>query len=298
MKISGFSYVRGGFDYEVPFLESILSVLPACDEFIIAVGDSNDGTREAIEGLNSPKIRIIDTIWDMTNNEKGKIFAEQSNLALDSTTGDWAFHIQADEVIHENDLPKILDTVHRVNDNKNIDGILLPFLHFTGDYHHIRTSRRIHRNEIRLFKNGLGARAYKDSQGFRKYKSLEGYKSGSEKGEKLRVVKVDAPIYHYTRVRRPENNIKKTQALGYFYQDENVGGKQRKYDPMTGYDRLEKFTGSHPEVMREKIEGQDWDFEFDPAKAVWRKKDKLIQPIEDFLGIRIGEYKNYILVKE
>ena len=66
MRVSGFSYVRNGFTYGYPFIESILSVLPLCDEFIMVVGDSTDGTREAVEKINSPKIKIIDTVWDET----------------------------------------------------------------------------------------------------------------------------------------------------------------------------------------------------------------------------------------
>ena len=110
-KISGFSYIRNGFEFDYPFLESIQSILPICDEFIIAVGDSHDGTREAIEKLGSDKIKIIDTIWDENMRANGAIFAQQSNIALDHITGNWAFHIQADEVIHENDLPKIRQAI-------------------------------------------------------------------------------------------------------------------------------------------------------------------------------------------
>ncbi|RYF69682.1 MAG: glycosyltransferase family 2 protein, partial [Cytophagaceae bacterium] len=82
MKISGFSYIRNGFTYQYPFLEAIQSVLPLCDEFIIAVGDSTDGTREAIEALGDPRIRIVDTVWDETMRQNGKIFALQANTAL------------------------------------------------------------------------------------------------------------------------------------------------------------------------------------------------------------------------
>ncbi len=298
MRISGFSFVRNGFDYEVPFLESIQSILPLCHEFVIAVGNSTDGTREAIEAIGSPKIRILDTVWDMSNNEAGKIFAEQSNLALDHTDCDWAFHIQADEVIHENDLPKIETALLQYDRDKEVEGILLPFLHFAGGYNWIRTSRRQHRNEVRLFRRHLPVRSYKDSQGFRKYKNFESYKNGLEKGEKLKVVKVDAPIYHYTRVRPPEHFNKKNEMLGYYYQEERVGDAPRTYDPMTGFDRLEEFKGSHPAIMQKKVDAQDWEFTFDPQKAVWRKKDKYIQPIEDFLGVRLGEYRNYKLLKK
>ena len=62
-------------------------------------------------------------------------------------------------------------------------------------------------------------------------------------------------------------------------------------------DRVVKFTGTHPAVMKSKIDSFNYRFEHDKSKAIWKAKDKLIQPIEDFLGIRIGEYKNYILKK-
>jgi glycosyltransferase involved in cell wall biosynthesis len=295
MKISGFSYVRNGFDYGVPFLEAYQSVLPICDEFIVAVGDSTDGTREAIEKLTPGKVKIIDTVWNMELRMQGKIFARQTNIALDAVTGDWAFHIQADEVIHEKDLPKIKKALEDNDPNKRVEGFILPFLHFWGGYGYIRTSRRVHPNEVRLFRNGLGVRSYRDSLGFRKYKDFDAYEKGTPKGEKLRVKKIDAPIYHYTEVRGPKAKTKKAQAIGAFYDQEK---------PLTeevmehyGYDRLEKFTGTHPKVMKEKVDAQDWQFVFDPKKAVWRTKDKIMQPIEDILGFKIGEYRNYKLIR-
>jgi len=294
MKISGFSYVRNGFDYGVPFLEAYQSILPVCDEFIVTVGEGNDGTKEAIQKLNDPKIRIIDTVWDMSLRANGKIFAQQTNMALDAITGDWAFHIQADEVIHENDIYKIKEAVERNDNDKRVEGFILPFIHFWGGYDHIRTSRRVHKNEVRLFRNGLGVRSYRDSLGFRKYRDFKAYANDTEKGEKLRVKKINAPIYHYTEVRGPGAKTKKAAAIGAFY-EKNDGKPVQKEE--YGYDRLEKFTGTHPRLMSEKVKAQDWEYVFNPKKAVWRTKDRIMQPIEDILGFKIGEYKNYKLIK-
>jgi len=294
MKISGFSYVRNGFDYGVPFLEAYQSILPVCDEFVVTVGEGNDGTKEAIQKLNDPKIRIIDTVWDMSLRANGKIFAQQTNMALDAITGDWAFHIQADEVIHENDIYKIKEAVERNDNDKRVEGFILPFIHFWGGYDHIRTSRRVHKNEVRLFRNGLGVRSYRDSLGFRKYRDFKAYANDTEKGEKLRVKKINAPIYHYTEVRGPGAKTKKAAAIGAFY-EKNDGKPVQKEE--YGYDRLEKFTGTHPRLMSEKVKAQDWEYVFNPKKAVWRTKDRIMQPIEDILGFKIGEYKNYKLIK-
>jgi hypothetical protein len=300
MKISGFSYVRNGFDYGVPFLEAFQSILPVCDEFIIAVGDSGDGTRAAIENLRSDKIKIIDTVWDTRLNEGGKIFARQSNLALDGITGDWAFHIQADEVIHEKDLPKIKTAIEKNDADKKVEGFILPFLHFWGSYQYIRNSRRIHHYEVRLFRNTPVVRSYKDSQGFRKYSSKEAYEQGIENGKKLHVKKIDAPIFHYNGVRPPAVFRDKPLQMREFYQDEAANKKQDPREKIStdNVDRVTRFTGEHPALMQEKVQAQDWVYTYNPQKAVWKTKDRIMQPVEDLLGFKIGEYRNYKILKD
>ncbi len=293
MTISGFSFVRNGFNYGVPFIESILSILPICDEFIIAVGDSNDGTCEAIEALQNPKIKIVPTTWDMTQNVGGKVFAAQSNIALDNIKGDWAFHLQADEVIHEQDLALINDTLIKYNEDLEVEGFVLPFHHFYGSYHYTRTSRRVHKQEVRIFRNNLPVRAYKDSQGFRKYNNFEHYEKLKEQGTKLNVLKINAPVYHYTEVRKPTINIKKKLINNFYTELSENKVENANTDRRTFYDRLIPFTKSHPLVMHKKVASQDWEFTFNKKNAQWRLKDKLLTPIEDLLGFRIGEFKNF-----
>ena len=91
---------------------------------------------------------------------------------IDNTRGDWAFPYQADEVMHENSLPVILDAIKKYDTDKKVDGfILFPFIRTQGDYFQVRNTRRVHKHEIRLFRNDKLVRAYKDSQGFRKYQN-------------------------------------------------------------------------------------------------------------------------------
>lgn len=296
MKISGFSYVRNGFDYGVPFLEAIQSVLPVCDEFVITVGDSNDGTRQAIKSLGSDKIRIIDTTWDMSLRKGGKIFAQQSNIALDATTGDWAFQIQADEVMHEKDLPTILKAIEAEHHQPGTDGFLFPFLHFWGDYRHVQNSRRVHRFEIRLFKKNKLVRSYNDSQGFRLYNSMEAYENGSDKGKKLKVKLLDTPVYHYNGVRQSELMKAKEKNFSYFYGHDSGSNTATEFN-YHKVPRVIKFTGTHPKVMHKRISEYDYEFVHDRSQSVWKTKDRIIQPVEDLLGVRFGEYKNYKLIK-
>ena len=297
MKISGFSYVRNGIEYDYPFLESIQSILPICDEFIMVLGDSSDSSREAILNLGSNKIKIIDTVWDMNNRTGGKVFAQQANVGLDHITGDWAVHIQADEVVHENDLPKIVEAIKRFDSDPEVEGILQPFMHFWGSYDYVRTSRKVHKHEIRILRNNHFIRSFRDSQGFRKYSGLVGYEAG-EKGEKLRVKKIDAPVYHYNGVRRSEVQDKKIHTFVSMYTPEMAVSKESYASfNFNEVDRLEKFLGSHPAVMHNRIASFEQAFTIDPKQAKGRTTDKIMQPIEDLLGIRFGEYKNYKLLK-
>lgn len=301
MTVSGFTYVRNGFDYSVPFLEAIHSVLPVCDEFIVVVGDSSDGTREAVEKIDDPRVKIVDSVWDMSLRKGGKVFAQQSNIGLDHISGDWAFHIQADEVMHERSLPILKKLMEDYRHNDKMDGFLFPFLHFWGDYYHIRSSRRVHPYEIRLFKNNKLIRSYRDSQGFRVYNSREGYETGKESGTKLRVIRTDTPVYHYNGIRTPEELYTKLKKFNFFY-DQNKGSNQKEKpggaEDLHKVDRVTEFTGEHPAAMENRIAAFDFTFEHDRSKARWKLKDKLVQPVEDFFGIRFGGYKNYTLLKK
>lgn len=298
MTISGFSYVRNGFTYGVPFTEAIASILPICHQFVVVVGDSTDSTREAIENLNSSKIKIVDTVWDPAMTAAGKIFARQTNIALDHVIGDWLFHLQADEVIHENDLPAIVQALETYHTDSRVEGFILPFLHFWGDYRHIRTSRRVHRYEVRLLRNNRLLRSYRDSQGFRSYESLAHYEADEEGGKKLRVRKIEAPVYHYNGVRTPKMLAQKVARFGFYYGGGTTEiGEEPAHSPLDNVDRVEPFNGTHPAVMQPRIQAYPYRYTFNKEKAVWRLKDRLIQPLEDLLGFKFGEYRNYKLLR-
>jgi hypothetical protein len=288
MTISGFSIIRNGFQYDYPFLEAIQSILPICDEFVIAVGDSSDGTREAIVALNSPKIKIIDTVWDMNLRKGGQILAQQTDIALREIQGDWGFYIQADEAVHENDLQKIVDTTHFHQNNRAVEGLLSPYLHFWGDYQHIRTSRATYRHEIRLIRNLKSIHSYRDAQGFRIF--------NGEKSQKLCVKPIDATIFHYGYVRPPKIMQQKANDFNALYHTdtwlENNTSPQAIYD-YGAVDWVEKFAATHPAVMHERIARQFWKFEWSAAQSNMTLKNKCLHFIEQQTGYRIGEYRNY-----
>ncbi len=299
LSISGFTYVRNGFQYGYPFLASIRSLLPLVTELVVVVGDSVDGTREAIAGLNDPKIKIIDVVWDEDLRRKGTIFAQQSNMGLDAITGDWAIHLQADEVWHQRDLERLKAAILNADNNKEIEGLLFPFYHFWGDYRHIRNTRKVHPFEIRAFRNSDRIRSYKDSQGFRKYSSRAAYAAG-EPGEKLKVLKTDIPVYHYSYSRHPALMSKKADYFHRFWHSDewvkqNITGLPFDFNDV---DQLELFEKDHPVFMKEIIAAQDWSFQYDPSRSNQGVKDKLIEGLNRLLGKRLFEYQNYRLIKQ
>ena len=107
MRVSGFTIIKNALLYDFPVVESISSVLPACDEFIVAVGASDDDTLGLIKNIRSDKLKIVETVWDERLRKDGKVMAVETNKALSACSGDWCFYIQADEVLHESELPKV-----------------------------------------------------------------------------------------------------------------------------------------------------------------------------------------------
>ena len=81
MKIAGFTFIRNAVQNDYPIVEAITSILPICDEFVVAVGNSNDNTLELIRAIPSDKIRIIETVWDESAREGGRVFALETNKA-------------------------------------------------------------------------------------------------------------------------------------------------------------------------------------------------------------------------
>jgi hypothetical protein len=235
----------------------------------------------------------------MQLKEGGKVFAQQANIALNHVQADWCLHIQSDEVFHEKDLDNIVTEIDANDSDKKVEGFILPFVHFWGGYDHIRNTRRVHNFEIRIFRNHIGVRSYRDSQGFRKYQSFEAYENGTEKGEKLHVKKLDATVYHYTGIRSPDAYAKKVAMFQSYYNTaEGLEKIMASHDyQMHSVDRTIPFKGEHPAIMHAKVAAQDWEYSYKKELSVWHKKDKFLQPIEDFLGFKFGEYKNYHLIK-
>ena len=136
MKVCGFSFVRNAIKFSYPVVEAIQSVLPMCDAFIMSVGNSEDGTMELIRSIDSDKIRIVESVWDDRIRKNGEVLAEETNKVFDQIPEeyDWAFYIQADEVMHEKYHPVLMEAMERWRDRTEVEGILFKYLHFFGSF--------------------------------------------------------------------------------------------------------------------------------------------------------------------
>lgn len=285
--------MKNAVKYAFPIKESIQSILPIVDEFIVNVGKSEDGTLESIRAIESPKIKIIESEWDPNLKIKGKILAQQTNIALNQCQGDWCFYLQSDEVVHEKDLAKILRCMETHLNDERVEGLLFHWLHFYGDYQHLVRSYHWYQQEIRVIRNRKGIKSWSSAQGFRR------------DGHKLKVKDTNAYIYHYGWVRPPEAMAEKKRYHDSLHHGNNWEKEYRKkeFDYLAHLDpyMLREFKGTHPEVMRTKV--QTWKWGLDLTKSTHKLtfkdiRNRVSDSIARRTGWKIGEYRNYILLKD
>lgn len=251
-RISGFSFVRNAVSLDYPLEESLRSILPVVDQLVVAVarapGEHDDGTRAVVEGLNDPRVEIVDAVWDDARRQE--IYADLTNVALDRCDGDWCLYIQADEAMHEDDHGPLRARADELLADRRVEGLLFDYLHFFGDYDHLQTGHGWYQHEIRMIRNGIGVRSVRDAQSFR-------YPDQT----RITVAPAHARIFHYGWVRHPERMQAKVREFwSHRKSPEEVEaefGRVERFDygPLG---RLPRFQGTHPAVMGERIAAMDW----------------------------------------
>jgi len=269
MKISGFSFCRNAEKLYYPVGESIRSALPLVDEFVVAVGrgDDDDATRETITAIGDPKIKIVDTEWTDRDRLRGSVHGQQTNIALEHCTGDWCLYLQADEVLHEDDLATISRRCEALHTDDRVEGLAFRYNHFWGDYNHVHRSHAWYPEEIRIIRNQKGIRSHGSAQSFRKA------------GRRLVCSRVDAAIYHYGWARPPHLMRTKTYELACTHEGEE---RARAHLRTEGYHYgcladIPLFEGTHPKVMRDWVARFDWadQLQYEGPAEVMHRHDKV-----------------------
>ena len=252
MKVSGFTFCRNAVLYDYPVVESIRSILPIVDEFIVNVGRCNDGTLERIRSIGDPKVRIVESVWDETLRKDGLIYSQQTNIALSHCAGDWAFYLQADEVIHEDDLPRIVDAMRTHQRSPEIKGLLFRYLHFVGDYW--STNPWFYHKAVRVIRNNGEVESCGDAVGFH----LKATKQYLQNGPREWLVPAGGLVFHYGWVKDPKTMLAKKQEMTKVYHGNHPPPSEAKlYRQDTfefeEYGILKEFRGSHPAVMQARV---------------------------------------------
>ena len=286
MKVSAFTFIKNGQLLGYPFIQSIKSILPIVDEFIINVGLGEDNTLDEIKKINDPKIRIIQSHWNDNMKDRGFVYGQQKMVAQYNCTGDWAFYIEGDEIYHENDLDRIHMSMKEHLNNSNVEALIFDFYHFYGNGNSYLDSPGWYRTEARIIKNSL--RTYAPDGLF--WVVLDSNKNGRYPKAKH----TGAKCYHYGWVRSENQmNLKSEKVQKYW------GGNAKKID----YSKMDQsiireFKGTHPKIIQNWLPNDIELFKVDPSYKLTnkQKKHRIMIFFENLFGLELSK-KHFKLVK-
>jgi hypothetical protein len=283
MRVVGFSLVSNAVALDFPIRESLRSILPLCDELVVNVGPSSDGTLDLLRTLDDPRLCLLEGAWDASLG--GRMLAVETQRALDACRGDWAIYIQADEVLHERGLEPLRAAMAEARDDHRVEGLLVDFVHFYGNADHVAEGRAWYRREIRVVRPGNGVRSHEEAQGFR---------SGAN--ARLRVRKSGAAYHHYGWARPMAALAAKRDADNSIYYRgaprRAAVGQRLPWEP-----GLRPFRGTHPAVITDWLDARRPGTSpgFEPRR--WnRRRLALLAALgfERLTGFRPFEFRNYV----
>lgn len=284
--ISGFTFIRNGVELAFPFEASIRSLLPLVDEFVVAVGKGSDDTLARVRAIGDAKIRIIETLWNERMADRGFVYAQQKMIAQYSCTGDWAFYLEGDEVVHEGELAAIRASVDRHHTNPAVEALVFDYHHFYGSPDWISISPGWYRRECRLIRNTIRSYA-PDGQ----YWLVT---TEHKKGRNPQGALAGAHIYHYGWIRRNEEMQKKMDQVSKYW------GTPAAQIAYSRFDRraLKRFEGTHPAEVKEWLANEaELALNIDPDYKPTPKENKyhLMRQIETLTGLDFSR-KHFKLV--
>jgi len=284
MKVSGFTFLRNGQRLGYPFVASIRSILPLVDEFVIALGPCDDDTEKMLREIGDAKIRIIPTRWNENLRSdysvKGFVYGQQKSIALFNCTGDWAFYLEADEVLHEKDLPKIRAAMEKHLPDERVEALAFDYLHFYGNKNTIAWSPGWYRSEVRILRNTIPA--WSSEALF--FNVVEGHK----KSRYPRAAHAGATIFHYGWVRSEAQMNLKSASVQKYWDDSKP--KPMDYSQIDSA-ALKLFSGSHPKVVQDWLPAAAGIFQADPNHLLTsrEKKHRRMLKLERWFGFQFSK---------
>jgi hypothetical protein len=284
MRVVGCSLVADAVRLDFPVLEALGSILPLCDELIVNVGPSEDGTLDLVRSLDDPRLRIIEGRWDRTQGSA--VLAVETQRAIDAARGDWAIYIQADEILHEDGVDPFRSALRQAHADRRTEGLLVDFLHFYGTPEWVGASRAWYRREVRAIRLDAGLRSRGDAQGFRV----------GAAARRVRARASGATYCHYGWA-RPLDVLRLKQADDDRLYHGGAGQRSALPERLPCDVGLRRFTGRHPARMGPWIAARRERMSpgFAPRRWDARRLSLLATlMIERLTGWRPFEYRNYV----
>lgn len=244
-KISGYICIRDGIALDFCFMEAIKSLIPVCDELIVADFGSMDGTLGEVMKLNDSRIRILTSPRiDIVRNIHW--WTETLNWARLKCNYDYQLTLDADEVLSEKAYPYIYRAA--------AEGRALWFHrnNYWNDPQHLAPSGSV-----------CGDAVVRFGPSDLPMVSDEPHPGGEPEIRKLAGDRRDIPpellIHHYGFIRKPDALIRKCEInLKAFFgapQDERLLRAQaegRPWQELCPFDKpLQEYHGTHPEVAHQ-----------------------------------------------
>jgi len=275
--VCGFSFGRNLTKLNYPVEAAVRSVLPLCDRFVFVVGRSEDDTRSRVERID-PKVEVLDSIWPDVKVD-GTVLAIEANKAMtaaECTGCTWGFYIQADEVVHEDDLPRIQAAMDYWAEHLEVKALLFRYLHFSLDYQTIdpwgyhKAARVVRLDGTCHIVGDACGPAIKEYRGRRRRfrdPGDSGYLDKHHLGGLVRwardprggLLSPAARIFRYGAVKTLQQLEAKLQMIEELWwgnlskAEMERRRKERFPDPTQRYRIMKRFRGSHPAVMRDRI---------------------------------------------
>lgn len=266
--VSGVTVIRNGIRLGYPFLEAIRSALPICEEYIVVVGASDDGTLAAVQELaaSEPKLRIVESEWSPHVAPSKCVLSQQTNIGLHLARGVWALALQGNEVLHERDLPRLRAMLEAFADDAATEALLFERLTFFVDYEHVVAAYpERYKWTARAVKPHVGVHAVRDAMNFG---VLEGW-TGKIRNPRVRDTGID--LFRYGLVHEADSYARKIGEAPHLNAGNSGGGSLLDRLPAS---HIVRYADTHPAVMAARIEAHELRFDESAARTAETSKER------------------------